>query len=378
MPIYFDHAATTPVCPQAIQAAVQAMEQGYGNPSSRHALGTVAAQQLKAHRQTLADGLGCQGEEVFFTSCGTESNSWAIRSAVAQGKRVGKHIITTTIEHSAVLAPIAQLEQEGYQVTRLKPDRHGRISPEAVAQALQPDTVLVSMMLVNNELGTIQPVQEAAQAIRQAKSAALLHTDAVQGFLKVPFTPQSLGVDLLSLSGHKVNAPKGVGALYIRKDLQAKWKPLLAGGGQEQGLRAGTEATAQIAALAAACANWDRANYVSQTTERKIYTLDKLTTLVPGLKVISTGDAPHICAISLVGFPGEMVVRELSDRGIYISSGSACHKGKPSHVFASLPLSKQEKMGALRISFSPSNTEDECDQLVEALADIARSRIAVN
>lgn len=378
MPIYFDHAATTQVCLQAAEAAFHTMTEGYGNPSSRHALGTAAAQQLKGHRQTVAQALGCLPEEFFFTSCGTESNSWAIRGAVDYGKRVGKHLITTAIEHSAVLAPMATLEQKGYEVTRLKPDASGHISPDALEQALRPDTVLVSMMLVNNELGTIQPVRQAAEAIRTKKSSALLHSDAVQGFLKVPFTPKDLGVDLLSITGHKIRAPKGVGGLYIRKELIAKWKPMLAGGGQEGGLRAGTEATPQIAALAAACDSWDRIAYTQRMQEVKDYALEALSSQVKGLKIISRGEAPHICAVSLVGYPAEMLVRELSDRGIYLSSGSACHKGKPSHVFATLPLSKQEKMGVLRISFGPDSTREEVNQLVTALQEATSNRIAVN
>ena len=373
MPIYLDSAATTRVCREAAQAACEAMTEGFGNPSSGYAMGQQAAARMKACRETVADSLGCLPEELTFLSCGTEGDNWAIRAAVEYGKRKGKHIITTAIEHAAVLEPIKDLERQGYEVTYLKPDRKGRISLDDLTAALRPDTVLVSMMLVNNELGTILPVAQAAQAIRDSGAPALLHCDAVQGFLKVPFTPGELGVDLLTISGHKVRAPKGIGAQYIRKGLELK--PLLLGGGQERGLRSGTEPTAQIAALAAACAAW-RAEDREKLERTKAYTLDRLRR-VPGLEVVSPGDAPHICAVALPGYPSEMLVRDLSDRGIYVSSGSACHKGKPSHVFAALGLPKRTLMGVLRVSFSPENREEDGDALAECLTEITKNRIAM-
>ena len=373
MSIYLDHAATTPVCPQAAQAAYEAMTEGYGNPSSGYAIGQAAAAKVKEYRAVVADRLGCLPEELTFTSCGTEGDNWAIRAAVEYGKRTGKHIITTAIEHSAVLEPIRALAAQGYEVTYLKPDKSGHVSAEELARALRPDTVLVSMMLVNNELGTLQPVAEAARAIQAARCPALLHCDAVQAFLKVPFTPKELGVDLLTISGHKIRAPKGIGAQYIRKGLDLK--PLLLGGGQESGLRSGTEPTAQLAALAAACEAWDR-EAPARIAAVKAHSLEVLSA-VPGLEVVSPGDAPHICAISLPGYPSEMLVRDLSDRGIYVSSGSACHKGKPSHVFAALGLPKRTLMGVLRISFGPDSTQSEADALASALTEITQTRIAM-
>ena len=373
MSIYLDHAATTPVCPQAAQAAYEAMTEGYGNPSSGYAIGQAAAAKVKEYRAVVADRLGCLPEELTFTSCGTEGDNWAIRGAVEYGKRTGKHIITTAIEHSAVLEPIRALAAQGYEVTYLKPDKSGHVSAEELTRALRPDTVLVSMMLVNNELGTLQPVAEAARAIQAARCPALLHCDAVQAFLKVPFTPKELGVDLLTISGHKIRAPKGIGAQYIRKGLDLK--PLLLGGGQESGLRSGTEPTAQLAALAAACEAWDR-EAPARIAAVKAYALEVLSA-VPGLEVVSPGDAPHICAISLPGYPSEMLVRDLSDRGIYVSSGSACHKGKPSHVFAALGLPKRTLMGVLRISFGPDSTRSDADALTSALTEITQTRIAM-
>lgn len=288
MPVYLDNAATTRVCPEAARAALEAMTEGYGNPSSGYALGQAAAAALKEHRAAVAGRLGCAPEELVFTSCGTEGDNWAVRAAADYGRRKGRHIITTAIEHAAVLEPVKALAAQGYEVTYLKPDRSGHVSPDALRAALRPDTVLVSMMLVNNELGTLLPVAEAAQAIRDAGSPALLHCDAVQAFLKVPFTPAELGVDLLTLSGHKIRAPKGIGVQYIRRGLNLK--PLLTGGGQEGGLRPGTEPTAQAAALAAACAAWQE-DYPARIQEIKEYALESLSA-VPGLEIISRGDAP--------------------------------------------------------------------------------------
>ena len=364
---YLDNAATTPVRPEAVQAALEAMTQGWGNPSSQYALGREAAARMKDWRAGAAQALGCGAEEVFFTSCGSESDNWAIQGAVELNRRRGKHIVTTAIEHAAVLEPVRALERQGYEVTYLQPGHQGEIAPAQLAEALRPDTVLVSMMLVNNELGTILPVREAAQAIRQAGCPALLHCDAVQGFLKVPFTPKELGVDLLSVSGHKIHAPKGVGALFIRKGL--KLPPLIRGGGQEGGYRSGTEATAQMAAFATA-ARLGAESFPEDAGHMaglKAYAVERLAQAVPKAQVLVPDGAPHILPISLPGYKSEVVVRFLSDRGVYLSSGSACHRGRPSHVFAALKLPKPVLDGALRVSFSYDTTREDVDALVDGL-----------
>lgn len=368
---YFDYAATTPVRPEAAAAMMEELGL-FGNPSSRYPYGSDAARRVRANREVVAKALGCTAGEVFFTSCGTESDNWAIRRGVELNRRKGRHIITTAVEHSAVLETCRDLERNGYELTVLQPDRLGRISAEDLCAALRPDTVLVSMMLVNNETGVILPVRDCVRAVKAADPAVLLHCDAVQGFLKVPGTMAALGCDLVSVSGHKIGAPKGVGALYVKRGV--KLRPLLTGGGQESGLRSGTEATAQIAGFAAACAATlaDR-DRLERTAAIKAYTLDRLRRELPQLEVVCPGDAPHICAVTLPGYKSEVVVRVLGDQGICVSSGSACHKGKPSHVFAAMRLPKPWLDGMLRLSFSPDSTTQQADRLIDALIRAAGS-----
>ena len=369
--IYFDYAATTPVRPEAVQAMAEALGQ-FGNPSSRYEYARQAALRVKEDREDVARAFGCSPTELFFTSCGTEGDNWAIRRGVEVNRRRGRHIVTTAIEHAAVLETCRDLERQGYEVTYLKPDRAGRITAEQLTAALRPDTALVSMMLVNNETGVILPVAECVKAVKAFDPSILLHCDAVQGFLKTPEPLVRLGADLVTVSGHKVGAPKGVGALYIKKGVRLR--PLLTGGGQEEGVRSGTEATAQIAAFAAAVrANLADPGRLERAAAIKEYTLSKLKEAVPKLEVISAGDAPHICAVTLPGYKSEVIVRVLGDRGVCVSSGSACHKGKPSHVFAAMNRPIPWLDGALRLSFSPDSTQEEADALASALKDAADS-----
>ncbi len=369
--IYFDYAATTPVRREAAAALLDALAH-FGNPSSRYGFGREAARRVKEDRESVANAFGCSPDELFFTSCGTEGDNWAIRRGAELNRRRGKHIVTTAIEHAAVLETCRNLERRGYEVTCLKPGRSGRVTAEQLAAALRPDTALVSMMLVNNETGAVLPVADCVRAVKAFDPAILFHCDAVQGFLKTPEPLARLGADLVAVSGHKIGAPKGVGALYIKKGVRLP--PLLTGGGQEEGLRSGTEATAQIAAFAAAvravAADETR---LERTASIKDYTLSRLKQTLPRLEVVSRGDAPHICAVTLPGYKSEVVVRVLGDRGVCVSSGSACHKGRPSHVFAAMNLPKPWLDGALRLSFSPDSTKEEADVLVSALRDAAGS-----
>ncbi len=365
--IYLDHAATTPVAREVADVMYDVMLNGSGNPSSQYPAGAAAKKRLEADRAVIASALGCKPDELAFTSCGTESDNWAISLALHQNRHVGRHIITTAVEHSAVLEPCRRLEQEGFSVTRLMPDRNGNIDARQVADALREDTALVSMMLVNNETGCIFPVEETARLLRERGSKALLHTDAVQAFLKLPFRADALGADLISLSGHKLNAPKGVGALYIGPRCRAV-RPLLLGGGQERGLRSGTEATAQIAGFAKAVElRLDRYEeklahmaQIRDYAERELLALD-------GVVRVGDGRAPHILAVSLVGYPSANIVTELGARGICVSAGSACHRGKLSHVYAAMKLDKRTAAGVLRVSFAPETTYEEIDALASAL-----------
>ena len=365
--IYLDHAATTPLPEAVADTMYDVLRHQFGNPSAQYPLGREAKELVEEARRTIAGALGCQPSALHFTSCGTESDNWAIRAAAWQGRHTGRHIITTAVEHSAVLEPCRQLEQEGYEVTYLKPDRTGHISAGQVAEALREDTVLVSVMLVNNETGCLFPVADIARLLKERGSRALLHCDAVQGFLKVPCAPAGWGVDLMSLSAHKLGGPKGVGALYISERFR-NVRPLLPGGGQERGLRSGTEATAQIAGFAKAVelrlTDYDAK--IAHMAALRDYCRERLLS-IPGMVPVAAGTAPHILAMSLAGYPSANIVTDLGAQGICISAGSACHQGKASHVVSALGLDKRTAAGVIRISFSPENTETDVDALYEAL-----------
>ena len=365
--IYLDNAATTPVPRAVADAMYQVLTEQFGNPSSQYPMGVEMKAAVERWRAVIAGALGCRAEQLYFTSCGTESDNWAIQAALWQNRHKGKHIITTAVEHSAVLEPCRWLTQQGYEVTYLKPDRTGHVTVEQVASALREDTVLVSMMLVNNETGCVFPVAETARLLRERKSRALLHCDAVQGFLKVPCDPEGWGVDMMSLSAHKLGGPKGVGALYI-SDRFRNVRPLLPGGGQERGLRSGTEATAQIAGFAKAVALRleDYDTKLAHMAALRDYCREKLLT-IPGMVPVGGGTAPHILALSLAGYPSANIVTDLGAQGICISAGSACHQGKASHVVSALGLDKRTAAGVIRISFSPDNTTSDVDALYDAL-----------
>lgn len=364
---YLDHAATTPVPAEVAQAMMDVLTNQFGNPSAQYPLGQEAKKLTDRCRATVAKALGCKPERLFFTSCGTESDNWAIHAALWQGRHVGKHIITTSVEHSAILEPCKLLEQQGYEVTYLKPGRTGHVTVEQVAAALREDTVLVSMMLVNNETGCVFPVRETAALLREKKSRALLHCDAVQGFLKVPCDGAGWGVDMMSLSAHKIGGPKGIGALYVGGKAK-KPQPMFYGGGQESGFRSGTEPVAQIVGFSKAVelryANLDA--ILSHTGSIRAYALDKLAA-IPDLVVVGDGDAPHILSVSLPGYPSQNIVSELDERGIFISAGSACHKGKASHVLTAMGLDKATATGTIRLSFSEDTTRGNVDALYVAL-----------
>ena len=365
--IYLDNAATTPVPKAVADAMYDVLTHRFGNPSSQYPAGTEMKKAVEGWRAVVADALRCESSRLYFTSCGTESDNWAIQAALWQNRHRGRHIITTAVEHSAILEPCKLLAQQGYEVTYLKPDRTGQITAAQVADALRDDTALVSVMLVNNETGCVFPVEEIAALLRRRGSDALLHCDAVQGFLKVPCDPEGWGVDMMSLSAHKLGGPKGIGALYIGGRMRNP-RPLLPGGGQERGLRSGTEATAQIAGFAKAV-ELRQGHYeekLAHMAALKEYCRAKLLDM-GGVVPVGSGTAPHILAVSLVGYPSGNIVTELGAQGICISAGSACHQGKASHVVSALGLDKKTAAGVIRISFSPDNTNEDVDALCAAL-----------
>lgn len=371
---YLDNSATTRVCPEAAEAAMLAMTEIYGNPSSTHTKGREAKQLLDKSRKQVADALGCTVQELVFTSCGSESDNWAILNGAELMRRKGMHIISSQVEHDAVRKSLDELERRGFEMTRLKPDETGAIPVQAVMEALRPDTVLVTLMLVNNETGAVTDIGAIARAMKKAGSQALLHTDAVQAFMKLPFTVKTLGADLVSVSGHKIHAPKGIGALYIKNGV--KLKPYLLGGGQENGRRAGTEAMPQIAAFGAACQTARehlQENYERMAALRQL-AIDALRRDIPELVVIG-GGAPHILSISLPGWRSEVLMNYMEAREIYVSKSSACKKGGRSHVLEAIGLAPKVIDGAIRIGLSRFTTQEDILALCAALKE-ARSKLA--
>ena len=365
--IYLDYAATTPVAQEVADIMYQVLTEQFGNPSSQYRIGLEMKKQMELWRKTVADALDCDPGRLFFTSCGTEGDNWAITAALWHNRRLGRHIVTTAVEHSAVLEPCRWLERQGYELTVLSPDSQGNLTAEQVLEAVRPDTALVSVMLVNNELGNLYPIADIARGLAAKNPQTLLHTDAVQGFLKVPCSARNLGADFITLSAHKIGGPKGVGALYISPRVKLP-KPLLAGGGQEGGLRSGTEATAQIAGFSKAVEL--RCDGLAEKLRHmellKAYAVERLAS-IPDLKILSTGGAPHILPVSLEGWPSQNIVNDLGSQDMFISAGSACHRGKPSHVVAALGLPKKVAGGAVRLSFGPETTTAEIDACADAL-----------
>lgn len=363
--IYLDNAATTPVCPEAAQAALAAMTEDFGNPSSTHGPGRSAREALKAARQTIAASLGARPEEVFFTSGGSEGDNWAIRGACRLMRHKGRHIVTGLAEHDAVRKTADAMRSQGWEVTYLAPGPDGAVRAEAVAAALRPDTVLVSLMLVNNETGAVTDIPAIARAVKQAGCPALLHVDAIQGYMKLPFTVKSLGADILTVSGHKIHAPKGVGAQYVRTGV--KLPPLIQGGGQEGGYRSGTEPMPGIAALAAAVRAYQAdADAAQRMAVLRQHVLDVLRPALPDMRLIG-GGAPHILCLSLPGYRSEVLLNYLDCLGICVSKGSACKRGARSHVLEAMGLPAPVIDGAIRVSLSRFTTQADADAFCQGL-----------
>ena len=366
MEIYLDNAATTRVCTEAADIAYKVMTDCYGNPSSTHTKGRDAKAYLDTARAQIASALGCSASEVYFTSCGSESDIWAITRGAESAARRGRHIISSAVEHDAVRKTLEELESRGFEVTYLSPEKDGSVSADAVKAALREDTILVTLMMVNNETGGITDIAAIAKMLKGCGSKALLHTDAVQGFMKVPFSAKKLGADMISISGHKIHAPKGIGALYIKTGV--KIKPLIRGGAQEGGMRAGTEAMPQIAAFgkAAEIAFSGMKDNCDTMASLRALAMSTICADIPEAQIIG-GGAPHILSVSLPGWRSEVLMNFLEAEGIYVSRSSACKKGGRSHVLEAMRLPAQVIDGAIRVSFSRYNTEDDVLALCSAL-----------
>ena len=365
--IYLDNSATTAVCPTAIEYINSALI-NYGNPSSLHVMGMVAEDELIKTRNAVSSVLGCKSDEIYFTSGGTEANNTSILGAVYARRKRGNRIVTTAIEHPSVLEVCARLEEEGFEVIRLTPDENGSISESALSDAINDNTILVSLMLVNNETGAILPVRVAREIIKRKNAPALLHCDAVQAFGKVPCSVSKLGVDLLSASAHKINGPKGIGFLYKSKNVHIK--PLILGGGQESGLRSGTESVPLIAGLRGALEEMPSCDkFLSHTAALREIAIEKLT--AAGIAEINSPEnaAPYILNFSVNGYRSETLLHFLESKSIFVSSGSACAKGKGSHVLRAMGLPQQRVDSALRISFGRYNKAEDIDMLVSALIE---------
>ena len=365
--IYLDNSATTKPCESAIKAAEKAMCEAWGNPSSLHRLGVEAESIINETRLKIADILGCREDELFFTGSGTEANNMAIIGAAESLKRRGNKIVTTSVEHPSVLNTCKHLEENGFEVTYIKPQNDGHILASDILNAVDDKTVLVTMMLVNNETGCIFPVSDVAEGLKEMRSKALLHTDCVQAFGKMEIDVTDLGVDLLTASGHKIHGPKGIGFLYKRKGLN-NLKPIIHGGGQEKGLRSGTESVPLIAALGGAVDELNITASLKAMKKLHDYAVEHLGGL-DGV-VINTPDRdilPYIINISVIGYRSETLLHFLEQRDIFVSSGSACAKGKGSYVLTEMGLNADLTDSALRISFSKNNTFEDIDSLCDAL-----------
>ncbi|MEE1170720.1 MAG: cysteine desulfurase family protein [Ruminococcus sp.] len=364
---YLDNSATTRVSKTAADKAYEIMTEIYGNPSSLHLMGMNAEKELELARKRVSAALGATSEELFFTSGGTEANNTALFGAAYAKRRSGKRIVISSVEHSSVLEAAARLEQEGFEVVRIAPQIDGIIHPEDVAEAVNDDTILVSVMLVNNETGAVMPVKDIFEAARDKNDKIICHTDAVQAFGKLDFSPKKLGADLLSVSAHKVHAPKGCGALYIKR--RVRIIPRQFGGEQEKKIRPGTEALPLIAAFGAACEEFDVEGNGERVAELNGYARQRLLE-IGGVVINSPENAlPYVLNISAGRVRSETMLHFLEEREVFVSSGSACAKGKPSHVLGAMGIDRDRADSALRISFSKLNTKADVDALCEGIAE---------
>ena len=370
--IYLDHASTTPTDPEVVSAMLPWFTEEYGNPSTVYSLGLTAAQAVQNARESVASHLGAEPDEIYFTSGGTESDDWAILGTADAQQKKGRHLVTSTVEHHAVLESMEYLEKHGYEITRVPVDAGGLVDPESVRQALRPDTVLVSIMHANNEVGTIEPIAEIGKITREA--GVLFHVDAVQTAGKIPLDVSELGVDMLSVSAHKLYGPKGIGLMYLRK--RTRISPLFHGGGQEKGRRAGTHNVPGIVGMAKAFEL--AAARMSDDAVREAALRDRLWQGLSGNieAIYLNGDPvrrlPGNLNVRLDGIEGEAMILMLDMEGICVSSGSACTTGslEPSHVLLALGIPAEQAHGSLRITLGRSTTQEDIDHFIKVFPPI--------
>lgn len=374
MEVYFDNAATTKIYPEVREIMLETLDEEYGNPSSKHLKGVGAEKYIRYAKDILAAQLKCEAKEIIFTSGGTESNNLALIGIAMANKRAGNHIITTRIEHASVYNPLLYLEEMGYRISFLDVDTEGKVDIEHLRRELCDDTILVSTMAVNNEIGTVEPISEIASVIKEFNEKngknVIYHVDAIQAFGKQVLYPKRMGIDAMSISGHKIHGPKGSGALFVNS--KVKIKPLIYGGGQEKGMRSGTENTAAIAGLGKATEI-----IYNNLDENRKKMLEVKKALIEGATHIegvtnNSGDAPHIVSLSFLGIKSEVLLHALEDRGIYVSSGSACSSNHPaiSGVLKAIQLDDRLLDSTLRFSFCEYNTLEEVDYVLKTLEEL--------
>ena len=371
--IYFDNAATTCVFPEVVEAMQDAMQVTYGNPSAKHMKGIEAENKVKAAQELIAKTLRAKPKEILFTSGGTESNNTAIIGTAMANRRKGKHIITTKVEHASVYEPMYHLEEEGYEVTYLDVDSEGIVDLDQLEESIREDTILVSCMMVNNEIGVIEPIEEIAKIIKAKNPNTIFHVDAIQAYGKLPIVPKNMGIDLLSTSGHKIHGPKGIGFLYIKEG--TKISPIIFGGGQQKGMRSGTENVPAIMGMAAALKDAvehleENAAKVSALRDRLIEGLSKIPH--SSLNGDSLNRLPGNVSFCFEGIEGESLLLLLDQKGICASSGSACTSGSldPSHVLLAIGRPHEIAHGSLRLSLCETNTEEEVDYMLEEIPKV--------
>lgn len=369
--IYFDNGATTRVFPEVREIMNEVLDVEYGNPSSMHTKGYQAEQYVNRAKEMIARSLRVNPKEIYFTSGGTEANNLALIGTAMAHRRTGKHIITTAIEHASVYNPLAYLEEEGFSVTYLPVDERGIVKLDALQEALRPDTFLVSVMAVNNEIGAVEPLEEIGKLVKKYNKNIVFHTDCIQAYGKMVCTPKKWKADLVSVSGHKIHGPKGIGFLYMKEG--TKIKPILWGGNQQKGVRSGTENVPGIAGMARAAEliYEDHAAKVETLTAVKEHFRKRVTEEIPEVKD-NSGEAPHIASISFPGVRSEVLLHALEEKGIYVSAGSACSSNKPevSGTLKGIGLDKNHYESTLRFSFSVYNSVEEADECVEALKEL--------